>query len=276
MSKRQAWTNANLDCAFVEKAKCFVPKIEGPRPPPLTNWIRHFIAEHPPQTTRSYRPSLVRLQPRRSPPKTDLLRLLRCPQKPKPRPPRSRTLSRASTIRRWAKRGRWSFPKWWSNHRHYKQIPSSIWRLFPEPPTVGSQLDSSSSHPNRFLMYHQWFREKNRGNPRRRRYAMSCTTAPKLLVGTWFELSSKANICSKRSAIILSSSFDTRLKYGCFQVRNSQFKKLFSLRKFLNRFYPKSNWSTKHFLFDIIQKLHCTGASKSEARKSTMQIILLC
>ena len=38
--------------------------------------------------------------------------------------------------------------------------------------------------------------------------------------------------------------------------RGRQFKKVFLLRTFFNRFWPKSNWSAKHFLFNLNLELH--------------------
>ena len=40
------------------------------------------------------------------------------------------------------------------------------------------------------------------------------------------------------------------------RIRGRQFKKVFLLRTFFNRFWPKSNWSAKHFLFDLNLELH--------------------
>ena len=39
-------------------------------------------------------------------------------------------------------------------------------------------------------------------------------------------------------------------------IRGRQFKKVLLLKTFFNRFWPKSNWSTKHFLFDLNLELH--------------------
>ena len=38
--------------------------------------------------------------------------------------------------------------------------------------------------------------------------------------------------------------------------RGRQFKKVLLLKTFFNRFWPKSNWSTKHFSFDLNLEQH--------------------
>ena len=47
-----------------------------------------------------------------------------------------------------------------------------------------------------------------------------------------------------------------RSKRRWLDSRGRQFKKVFLLRTFFNRFWPKSNWSAKHFLFNLNLELH--------------------
>ena len=52
--------------------------------------------------------------------------------------------------------------------------------------------------------------------------------------------------------------------------RGHQFKKVLLLKTFFNRFWPKSNWSTKHFSFDLNLEQH----SSLKVRGSEINFII--
>ena len=73
---------------------------------------------------------------------------------------------------------------------------------------------------------------------------ISCILISFLILMHWFECFSLMNLGTLWSWI----------RDMC--IRGRQFKKVFLLRTFFNRFWPKSNWSAKHFLFNLNLELH--------------------
>ena len=61
---------------------------------------------------------------------------------------------------------------------------------------------------------------------------------------------------SKRIRQPWSNMLQVMIKICYMYTRGRQFKKVFLLRTFFNRFWPKSNWSAKHFLFNLNLELH--------------------
>ena len=60
------------------------------------------------------------------------------------------------------------------------------------------------------------------------------------------------------------------LELGVLLSRGRQFKKVLLLKTFFNRFWPKSNWSTKHFSFDLNLEQH----SSLKVRGSEINFII--
>ena len=58
--------------------------------------------------------------------------------------------------------------------------------------------------------------------------------------------------------------------FGSLWIRGRQCKKVLLLKTFFNRFWPKSNWSTKHFSFDLNLEQH----SSLKVRGSEINFII--